>query len=247
MVQRAAIRLVGEGPLPVGAVFRYDMLDRLERVTRDHEVQLLAFGFTRDELRLVLDGDRRAVTEALRGLKVGTIRAAIRWGMRLRTGDANVSDVEDVLDAAVWAHRGPLDAGASHPLGSPWSSHRDLFGFRRSGFYDRRALVRRVDPAAIHDALGGDLPRWKRPPPLPPPDLSFHLRVAAAVRGVLPADRRCFRLFTHLATRRGYQSGEIADALHLTTRRIRQLKGELEPDVETALTVLEHPVLSKVP
>ena len=245
MIQKAGVRLNGAGPLPLGPSFRYDALRRIGRCARERGVLVLAFGFAADELRLVLEGEPPAIQEAIRGLKVGTIRASIRWGLRLRTGDCWRSQVVDLLEAVVWAHRGPIEAGATEVLGSPWSSHRDLLGYRRSDFYDRRVLVHRVDPARVHRAFGVSPLRVPRPGARP--DLSLQLRVAAAIRGVLPADRRCFRLFVHLARSRGVTNGEIADALQLTARRIRQLASEPEPDLTVATEVLYCPILSKVP
>lgn len=247
MVERVRVDLTGGHRGLVGAVFRYEVLERLAQSARGQQVTPLAFGFAADELRMVLHGEPEAVGNVVRGLKVGTIRAAGRWNLSLRSGPTVREPAPDLVSAVVWAHRGPIEAGAAGPLASPWSSHRDLLGFRRASFYDPAPLLGRVDARRVHDRCGGD--------PLPegwPPEGGFEslttlLRIAGGVLGVLPADRRCFRLFVHLGRARGYQTCEMADALGLTRRRVRQLAAEREPELPLALVSLADPRLSRVP
>jgi hypothetical protein len=73
------------------------------------------------------------------------------------------------------------------------------------------------------------------------------LRVSAAVIGVLPSDRRCFRLFVHLARMAGWETVNLASALALTPRRVRQLAAEDEPDLPLALWAFDDPRLAIVP
>lgn len=247
MVERARVDLTGGQRGLVGAVFRYEVLGRLAASARGQGVELLAFGFAPTELRMVLAGEPDRIGHAIRGLKVGTLRAAGRWDLSLRSGPTLREPATDVEAAVIWAHRGPVEAGAAGPLASPWSSHRDLLGFRRAPFFDPGPALRRVDPRRVHAGCGGE--------PLPagwPPEggfeqLSTLLRVAGGVLGVLPADRRCFRLFVHLARARGWQTRDLAEALDLTGRRVRQLAAEPEPVLPLALATLGDPRLSRVP
>ncbi|MEZ4239300.1 MAG: hypothetical protein R3F59_24730 [Myxococcota bacterium] len=233
----------------LGAVFRYEVMDRLARAADSHDVRVVAFGFGSEALRLVLEGDEEARTNVLRGLKVGTIRAVARWGLKLQAGPSlrRTLGGGELLDAVCWCHRAPIEAGADGPLASPWSSHRDLLGFRRARFYDAGWLRARVDPTETQRLCGGAPlpPGW--PPPHGQEDLTRLLRVAAAVLGVLPADRRCFRLFVHLARARGWGTAAMAQALSLTDRRVRQLAAEPEPELPLALVALSPGPLSRVP
>lgn len=248
-VETVVVDLAGSRNGLLGAVFRYEVMDRLSKSAASRGVAILAFGFCSDALRLVLEGGAEDVKNVLRGLKVGTIRAAERWGVSLRTGPTIREAVADggLLDAVAWAHRAPIEAGANGPLASPWSSHRDVLGFRRASFYDPSVLAGRIDPNQLQRRCGGDpLPSgW---PPAPGrEDLSLLLRIAGSVLGVLPADRRCFRLFVHLAKARGWATIEVARALSITTRRVRQLAAELEPTFDVAMMSLADPQLSRVP
>jgi hypothetical protein len=247
MVEQVLVDFSLDIPAFAGATFRYGVLERLQACAAARGVEVLAFGFGRRELRLVLEGEPRAITNTLRGTKVGTVRAACRYPSRFRAGPSQRAPVTDLTDAVAWCHMGPIEAGALSPLASPWSSHRDLLGFRYARFFDASLIAGRVDPHLVHAMCGGrTLPlRW--PPRGRAEDLSLLLRIAAAVSGVLPADRRCFRLFVHLAKTRGWQTLPVARALALTTRRVRQLKAEREPHLKTALKSLGDPRLSLVP
>lgn len=247
MVERIGVDLTSGHAWLRGAVFRYEVIARLSRCARERGVDLLAFGFGGSDLRLVLDGPAEALPNVLRGLKVGTVRAAARWGVSFRSGHTERSPVGDLVEAVVWAHRAPMDAGAPDPLDSPWSSHRDLLGLRRAAFFDARPLVARVDATTVHDRCGGAPVTGMLPRVLRCPDLAFLLRIAAGVRGVLPADRRCFRLFVHLGLAEGFGTRAMAEALCLTPRRVRQLAAEPEPDLALAAAVLRDPHLSNVP
>jgi hypothetical protein len=247
MVERVLVDFNLDVPAFHGPLFRYGVLDRLQTCARVRGVGLLAFGFGRQELRLVLDGDRRAITNTLRGTKVGTARASRRFQSRFRAGPSERQPVCDLTEAIAWCHRAPIDAGALSPLASPWSSHRDLLGFRKAAFFDAAQVEGRVDPLAVHTLCGGRTMPLRWPPRNRTEDLAFLLRIAAAVGGVLPADRRCFRLFVHLAKTRGWSTLPVARALALTTRRVRQLKAQREPNLRLALRTLGDPRLSLVP
>jgi hypothetical protein len=245
MVERVAVDL-GEGKTFAGAPFRYDLVGRTTRACATQGVAFLAFGFAPAHLRLVVDGEPAAVREVVRGLKVGTARAAARWGVTLPRAVHERRSTADVTGDVVWAHLGAADARG--PLATPWSSHRDLLGFRYAAFFDPRAAAARVDPREVHARCGGDpLPQGWPPPARAPHEVSGLLRIAAAVLGVLPADRRCFRMFVHLASAHGVRTADIAAALALTPRRVRQLKAEPEPLLDVARWSFAHPALSRVP
>jgi hypothetical protein len=251
MVERVAVDLTGGRSGMKGGVWRYGVMERLDGAADRRGVDVLAFGFERRSLRLVVEGDDVDVRNVLRGLKVGTTReAADRWDVALSAGHTWRQPVPPgaLAEAVAWAHLGPVVAGAPGVLASPWSSHRDLLAFRTATFYDARLLDGRVDPRDIHARCGGSpLPRGWPPGVGEPEPLSLLLRVAGAVLGVLPADRRCFRLFVHLARARGYAARDIAEALALTGRRVRQLAAESAEGLETALTCLGDPRLRRVP
>lgn len=250
MLEKVVVDLTGGRPGLLGAVFRYEVMERLARSAGLREVELLAFGFGEKELRLVLQGEPETITNVLRGLKVGTVRAAARWGLALQAGPNIRSPIPEtrLTDAVAWAHTAPIEAGASGPLASPWSSHRDLLGYRKAAFYDPSLLVGRIDVGEVQLRCGGPLlpDRWP-PHEAPGEDLGYLLRLAGAVLGVLPADRRCFRLFVHLAKSCGWQTMEVARAIDVTTRRVRQLAADVEPQLAVALTSMADPHLSRVP
>ncbi len=230
-----------------GSVVRYGLLERASRAAAERGATLLAFGMTPGEVRLVFEGSADAVRNAARGAKVGTTRAVLARGATLVFGPTRRERVHDLVEAVTWAHRAPLEAGATGPLASPWSSHRDLLGWREAAFFDASPLRARVEAAAVHERVGGgDLPRARKPDGHREP-LTLLLRVAAALRGVLPADRRCFGLFCQLARARGWRTMEVADALMLTDRRVRQLYQVADPLVPVALGTLADPRLCRVP
>jgi len=250
MIERVLCDLTGQIQGLSGALFRYEVLERLQKAASRRDVTVLAFGFSSNELRLVLEGNPHQISNVVRGLKTGTTRAARKWNLRLNAcpSDHHPIGRAQLLDAVVWTHLGPVDDGAQGPLANPWSSHRDLMGFRDAGFFDATRLRELVDPRTVHTLAGGAT----LPPGWPPKhggleDLSFLLRVAGAVLGVLPADRRCFRLFVHLARARGWSTCDLAPALALSKRRIRQLAMGDEPRLQLALYAVADSRLARVP
>jgi hypothetical protein len=233
-----------------GPVLRYQLLDRLQRTAAGNHIKVLAFGVATHALRLVLEGSTGAISSTINGVKSGTSRVArridvdVEWGRQIRQA---VSPGK--LDEAVaWAHQAPGHSGSPRPLASPWSSHRDLMGYRSATFYDARILAGRVDKRTVHRlANGGPLPRRPVPRRDRPEQLDTLLRIAGGCIGVLPADRRCFRLFAHLAKARGYPTKTVAEGLALSTRRIRQLAAQPEPQLKNALRCLADPRLRIVP
>ena len=250
MVEKITCDLTGKIHGLTGAVFRYEVLERLNRSAGRRSVKVLAFGFGTHELRLVLEGTADDITNVLRGVKVGTTRAARKWHLRLQTGQNErcVVTPRELVDAVVWAHLAPESASTAGPLADPWTSHRDLMGFRAARFFDATQLAQRVDPVTVHARAGGTpLPAGWPPPKGGQEDLTLLLRIAGGVLGVLPADRRCFRLFVHLARARGWDNATLAPALALTQRRIRQLARGDDEQLPLALQALGDPRLCCVP
>jgi len=232
-----------------GAVFRYELLDRIRRCGSAHAVTVLAFGFEGPRhLRCVLRGRSDRVAAAVKGVKVGTALALRHRGLDGGLGVPQRSRDAAALDAVVWAHRAPLQGprGPRQPLATPWSSHRDLMGCREAVFFDAKPLRGAVDPSDVDERCGGT----PAPRPEPPPErwsLATLLRIAGAVLGVVPSDRRCFGLFVHLAHEVGWPTREIAAALCLTPRRVRQLAARPAPHFALARRALVDPRLQRVP
>ena len=211
-------------------LFRYELIERLWRAAKKQRVEIAAWGICGSELRAVMYGSDDAVKNVMRGVRVGTVRSAQRYGVCLRSGSSDrwlVSGV-DIAPRIVWAHRGdrPNDAD---PLEERWTSHRDMMGIRHPvgwGCLMPRTLEQRM---RIHVALGGGA--WPSECTRRTPSgvqLGQLLRAASSVLGVLPGDRRGFRLFVHLARASGWTTRPIAGALCLTRRRVRQLAAETE-------------------
>jgi hypothetical protein len=248
MVERVTIFYAGDSGLR-GPLIRYGMMVRLAKGLAKRNLSLLAFGFGDCELRLLLEGDAFGIREVLRGMKSGTSRVARRYGVELvwtETIRTQVGETE-LEPAVVWCHRAPVDAGAGGPLASPWSSHRDIMQYRSASFYDPSVLSGRACALRVHQAAGGvRLPEgW--PPPGGHESLSYLMRVAGSTLGVLPANRRCFHLFAQMAVARGYRTADVADAMCLTPRRVRQLLHKDAPMLKAAMVAIADPQLSHVP
>lgn len=211
-------------------LFRYELVERLWRATKKQRVQVVAWGLCGSELRVVLRGSDTAVKNVMRGVRVGTVRSASQQGVRLRSGSSDRWRVEErALESVIaWAHQGD---GEMHtdPLEEVWTSHRDMMGVRYPVGWGQIIACTAEQTERIHIALGGGV--W---PPIedvrPPPgtQLGHLLRAASSALGILPGDRRGFRLFVHLARTSGWPTRSIAAALCLTRRRVRQLAAESE-------------------
>jgi hypothetical protein len=248
MVESIELQVWGAPALRARASWRYGLLHRVARCAERNGVVLLAFGLGDGAIRLVVDGPTGRVGNVIRGIKVGTLREAAASGERILFVETVRQRVgADLTGAVVWAHAVPSAEAAGGPLASPWTSHRDLLGFRRAAFYRPEVLFDRVVPADVHRALGGaPLPEgW--PPRQGRPSLALLLQVAAAVRGTLPADPACFATFVQLARVRGWPIPEIAAALQVTPRRVRQLAQADATLVGLAARALDDPRLARLP
>ncbi len=238
-MEQVVFGLGGEGSV----AFRYALLQRVRRLCDAHGVAVLGFRVDH-RATLLLEGSRDAVARAIHGVKTGTARAEGVPGRLTRTRRAWVP--ASGLHAAMVA----LHLRDGRPLDTPWSSHRDLLGLRDAGLVDRSVWHDRIDPRRVHlDAGGGPLPVGI-PLPLAPRDrldrrahIDRVLRVAAATLGVLPGDRRATRLYAHLGRATRTPQTALADAVLLSTRRIRQLQRQPEPQLASARRAMAHPRL----
>lgn len=246
MVEQVELVLGAGREALVASAARYAALGRVAEAAARQGVVVLAFGLGERRWRWVLEGEEAAITNVVRGVKVGTLAAQRARGVAIGFGPLRRGLAADPCAAVAWAHQAGMPP-APAPLADPWTSHRDLLGFRVAPFFDAAVVRERVDPRRVH-ALAGGGPVPARVSSAPGGvGVGLALRVAAAVRGVLPADRRCFRLFAHTARACGYSAAEVADALVLTARRARQLLQEPEPYAALALTALADPRLRVVP
>jgi hypothetical protein len=225
------------GPLPARQCYR--LLERASRAARTRRLPLLAMGLAHDELRLLVQGRHPQARAVLAALRSGTSRALKPLGFHGRPVELRVAD--DATSGAAWCHA----VATGDPLAWTWSTHRDLLGFRRTDFFDPRPLRRRARPADVHRLAGGH--ERVRPPPHRRLDLDHLLRIAGAVQGRLPADPRSFALFVQLARHVGYDNAQLAPALRLTKRRVRQLAGAPHPLLRVARAHLRDARLWEVP
>ncbi len=221
--------------LPLAA--RYDLLRSVAEGAARQRAQILAFGLGPDRLRLVTDVSARRLWTPLR---ISTAKRQLTRELLWHAG--HEAPVHGLAEAVAWAHAAPLSDGEC-PLSTPWSSHRDMLGFRRAPFYDP---ARDVDASALHARMGGQSPEWS-PIPLVEPTLGYLYRLAAAVLGLLPADRRCTALFVQLGRRYRHEVAALAAATQLTPRRIRQLSAPYQPMLAIAERCLHSPALCRVP
>jgi hypothetical protein len=230
------------------AVARFTRIERMAAIFDRHGVSLLAFGVGSGEWRVVVEGEPSAVDRASLAFKIGFSRfdpgdGARRSSLGPATSVALASEAD--LEAAVaWAHRAPTEGGWRGPLGSPWSSHRDLLGYRVAPFYDAAVLAGRVRPERVDELAGGGGLIDRAALAVGQLTLDHWLAVAAAVRGVLPSDRRCFRRFVQLARARGWSVPVRAWALALTPRRVRQLLAEPEQWLTLAEQAMADPKMA---
>lgn len=251
-VQRGHVPLMWQRRGPTPQQLRYELLEEMHRACRRHGASLLAFGFDDDGLRAVVEGP----AARLRSVWASAWFEATNRRMRRVQCPGRAVASHTLVDAVVWAHVGPLEADEelSGPLETPWSSHRDLLGFRRAPFYDPSVLDGRVDPQQVHERCGGGpapsademrrdccyvrYARYGRGPREPLLHLSH---VAGSVLGREPADPKCFGLFAQLARSRGWTVREVADSLLVSSRRVRQLCDEQARELGIAYTALFHP------
>lgn len=245
---RIRCRWSWQGPALDGAVTRYAWLARVGGAAARHGARLIAFGLGDGELRLVVAGAPAAIAHVMRAFRCGANAEARRWGaaIRWRRAEKRLLLAGELLDALAWAHRAPVDAGEPALLASPWSSLRDWLGYRRAPFFDADAAAAALAPDVPARLRAEAPPRRAQRPAAP--SLDGLLRVAAAVCGVLPTDRRCWRLFAQLAREHGHGTAIIARRLGLTPRRVRQLVAAGDADrLPAARATLGDAELSRVP
>ncbi len=234
----------------MGAAYRYRMLGRVRENAHALGIRVYAFGFGHRHLRLLVSGGSMAVGQLTRSLKVSASNTARHLGLRW---DAESTWVQvwggRLVEGAAWVQRGGRPQGQRDALGTPWSSHRDVLGLRRAPFFDPTPLRVAVDVKALHQACS------KGPVPAPPEriprglqlDLHGLHRVAAAVHGVMPEQRRCYATFVQLADRCGASREAIGATLAVGERRVRHYLSQPSDAVPAALTCLTDPRLLRVP
>lgn len=216
---------------------RYALLDRVWRKCGDHAVGFRGFSLAR-EASFLLDGSCDAVAWVLRKVRLGNARDH-GSGALLR---ARRYAVYDAFEALVELHGSHPD-----PLADPWSSHRDLMGFRKAWFFDSSAWAR-PDSQRLHVRLNaGPVPRKPGVPDLVPDDLRLCTRIAAAVLGRLPGHRSSYRLTVQMARAGGLRQKDVAEGLLLSPRYVRILERQPEPLLHRALCCLGDPRLRVVP
>ncbi len=221
---------------------RYAILHRTRACTGRRDVRVMAFGLGDQQLRLVLrSNDETTAHRAVTAVKIGTSRSLRHRAMDWGGSSLLAVRGPELARSMSWAHQ--IEPSAE-PLCNPWTSHRDLLGFRRAHFFQAPP----IDPSEVHRLCrGGRLPGRRSCIPMRSRSLNLLLRVSAAVYGVLPNESRCFRLFVSLARRLGWRTEECAKALMLTPRRIRQLAQRGDPLVEIGLVYLRDERLAQVP
>jgi len=248
MFHRVVIELTDSTPIPT-TVLRYDVLHRMQRSAERSHTAVWGFGLANGRLRLVVRGDEANAASLGRRIRVGT-RLSLPPSLRPRQSWSLVEPLADadLVAGIAWAH-GAVLQHAPTVLASPWSSHRDLLGFRRAPFFDADLVRELVDPLAVHRRLSP----WRAPAvdasapspiPLTP---TLARRVGAAVHGVLPGHWASRRTTAHLMHRAGYDTEAIGRATGTTRRRAQQLL-RLPPDgVKPAWASLRHDELLFVP
>jgi len=210
------------------------------RNSQKYRVRIIAFGLGNDSFRWLLSGAPQDITEVLRGFKVGTARRSA-GRVRLSAWERKTIVASELPQRIGWVHGATWGAADDSDGVNPWSSELDRLGYRCAYFFD---------PIPLRALLGESLEETTRQMPADLGDgysLRFLMRLAGAVVGRLPGHHKTFRLFVHLARFFGWQYSEIARALGLTVRRVRQLDEGCEPLLWTGLWGLLVPRLCHLP
>ena len=175
-----------------GSIVRYELLDRMRRITQKQGVRLLAFGLGDDRFRWLFSGEASAITEVLRGFKVGTCRRS-QGAFSLSSWERTVVSFDGIRPKIAWVHDAPWSYSAASDGLNPWTSEVDRLGYRQAAFFDPiplRALV------GGEQMLQGDVRTVALKDSY---SLRFLMRLAAAVVGRLAGHPKSFRLFVQLA------------------------------------------------
>ena len=153
MFHRVVIELTDSTPIPT-TVLRYDVLHRMQRSAERSHTAVWGFGLANGRLRLVVRGDEANAASLGRRIRVGT-RLSLPPSLRPRQSWSLVEPLADadLVAGIAWAH-GAVLQHAPTVFASPWSSHRDLLGFRRAPFFD----------AASFAEVIGHVPPWLTQP-----------------------------------------------------------------------------------
>ncbi len=212
---------------------RYALLSRFSRALGGR-AHLLAYGFGSSALHLVVEGEPDAVRAG-----IGRIRCSVAHRVGVHAA-LDLRPPDDLIDAVAEAHRAATELGDPCPLASPWSSHRDVLGYRTCPFYDPTGVTQ-LDRRELHARAGGrPLPRGWTVPAAREEPLNVLFTVACEVQGHLPGDRRAFPLFAQLARERGWRPCDVASALRVTPRRVHQLYNVPRQHLDVARRWLRH-------
>ncbi len=226
---------------------RYALLVRLSGACAKQGVSLMGFGLADRQVRFAVEGTAVGIAHAMRGLRVGTVASLRSQGIVVCLGETKRWRTSCVEDALVWTHQVARVDGALGPLASPWTSHRDVMGFRTASFFDADVVRSRIDVQRVHLRSGGRALPASIVEAQEGAPVRFLMRLSASVLGLLPSDRRSFALFTQLARACGWSVRDVADALMLSVRRVRQLANGPQAPVDVALIALHDPRLCVVP
>ena len=195
-------------------------------------VRVLGFACGVEMIRVVAKGDRSAFRNQQRGLKVGVRHLAKRCQVKgLRWVDTIVREHPsvEVPEWVDWAHH-LVDVSLANAIHrQPCTSYWDYRRLRRHHLFKP---LERLLQQPVTDERSEKYARDK-------PTLRYILSVSAFVLGLQDANPKSFALFVALTKKHGYTHYELAKALCLTERRIRQPTHVPTPNIETAYRFLK--------
>jgi putative transposase len=156
-----------------------------------------------------------------------------------------------VLRYTAYAHANPVKAEmVDDPLAWPFSSHRDVYGLRRTRWFAPDRLLSKMSEAVDARWLHRKAEGWRKVPFLDTPEKRKHPteglpligRAVASVFGLTeeemlarPKARRCFAM---AALTEGWKPSAIADMLRWTPRHAQRVGLGDTPEVRSVLAVL---------
>jgi len=238
------LRIAGGHRHVSSPTMRYELMLRIFSSCRKRSTPLIAWGIGEDGIQLLVRTDPTSGRQLARGIKTGTTRSCRNRGHDLVWCRTRVIPVADHAKAIASCHAVYTMDGFGSAVASPWSSHRDLLGLRITPHYSPALALHCTTAEAICAELQEDVVRPTSAEPPVRPSMHKLMRAAAAAHGVLPADRRSFGTFAQLAGRTGWRNIDVADALNVTPRRVRQLKQRPSRHTELALYHIVDPRLA---
>ena len=216
-------------------VERIDLLSRVRRCMDAHRLTWLGYRLDDERLQVLVSGGSPSIWRMIHGIRRGTAHTSRSWASRQYLDLAGLHRVDDLGCALAQLHR---QMDGSDPLSNRWTSHRDLMGLRQAAYFDARDVRRRVNAEEVNLASGGAPVHLRAGSEGRQPSLDRLLYQAGDVYGTSGADRKVFSLFAHMAKQAGYSNSEVADALMLSDRRVRQLLAAQPVGLPIGLAVL---------